>query len=361
MSSIMPSPTEPTQQERFYSLIQSVIIAAVGILAIWLIGDLLMIVFAATLTAIILKGLASILRKYTRLPYWVSLTIVIIVIISAFLALMLTSGPQISEQIIKLKHAITTQVGSLRDQLHTNPLGSIIMDYLPNSVGGGGHPPSGGASLGSRIAGSMTGFITSVFGVVGTVFVIFIAGLYFAASPTLYGNGLLRLFPSRQRPQIRKLLLIGGHTLWSWTAGQSVVMLVVGSCSFIGLSIIGIPLALALGVVAGLANFIPYIGAIIGAVPAILIGLSQGRQEAILVLVLYCVIQFVEGNVISPLVQNHAVRMPPGITILSQTVFGTILGMPGLILASPLTAAILAIMDASTPKLKDEEKLPPLD
>lgn len=358
MLPITPTPTEPTQQERFFSLIQNVVIAAVAILAIWLIGDLLMIVFAATLMAIILKGLATILRKYTRVPYWVALTIVIIAIISAFVALMLTSGPQISEQIVKLRHAITTQVGSLRDQLHTSPLGNMVMDYLPNSVGG--HRPSG-ASLSSRIAGSMTGFITSVFGVIGTIFVIFIAGLYFAASPTLYGNGLLRLFPRQQRPKMRKLLLIGGHTLWSWTAGQSIVMLVVGTCSFIGLSIIGVPLALALGVIAGLANFIPYIGAIIGAVPAVLIGLSQGRQEAVLVLVLYCVIQFLEGNFISPLVQNHAVRMPPGITILSQTVFGTILGMPGLILASPLTAAILAIMDASTPKLKDEEKLPPLD
>ncbi|MDI2091752.1 AI-2E family transporter [Commensalibacter oyaizuii] len=357
-SNLAPIP-EPSQQERFYSIAQMVMIASIGILAIWLIGDLLMIVFAATLTAIILKGLATILRRYTHIPYWIALSIVITFIITAFIALTLTSGPQISEQIIKLKHAIATQVGSLREQLHTSPLGNIIMDYLPNSVGG--NKEGSNHSLGSRIAGSMTGFITSVFGVMGTIFVIFIAGLYFAASPTLYGNGLLRLFPSRQRPRIRKLLIVGGHTLWSWTAGQSIVMLVVGSCSFIGLSIIGIPLALALGVVAGLANFIPYIGAIIGAVPAILIGLSQGRQEAILVLILYCVIQFLEGNVISPLVQNHAVRMPPGVTILSQTVFGTILGMPGLILASPLTAAILAIMDASTPQLKDEEKMPPLD
>lgn len=359
MTSSTPSPSEPTQQERFYSLVQTIVIATLGILAIWLIGDLLMIVFAATLTAIVLKGLATILRKHTGLPYWIALTLVVVFIISAFIALTLTSGPQIGEQIIKLKHAITTQIGSLRSQLHTNPLGSMLTDYLPNSVGGG-HNPSG-PSLSSRIAGSMTGFITSIFGVLGTVFVVFIAGLYFAASPTLYGNGLLRLFPRQQRPKIRKLLIIGGHTLWSWTAGQSIVMLVVGTCSFIGLSIIGVPLALALGVVAGLANFIPYIGTIIGAAPAILIGLSQGRQEAILVLILYCNIQFLEGNVISPLVQKHAVRMPPGITILSQTVFGTILGMPGLILASPLTAAILAIMDATTPKLKEEEKLPPLD
>ncbi|CAK7192945.1 Putative transport protein YhhT [Commensalibacter sp. Nvir] len=359
MASTPPPPNESSQQERFYFLVQNVVLVAVGIISIWLIGDLLMIVFAATLTAIILKGLASIVRKYTRLPYGISLTLVVMIIFSALFALIWTSGPEISEQILKLKHAITLQVGNLRDQLHTSPLGNIVLDYLPNSVGGNHNEPS--TSLSSRIAGSMTGFITSVFGVVGTVFVIFIAGLYFAASPTLYGNGLLRLVPKKQRPRIRKLLLISGHTLWSWTAGQSIVMLVVGTCSFVGLSIIGIPLALALGVVAGLSNFIPYIGAIIGAVPAVLIGLSQGKQEAMFVIILYLTIQFLEGNIISPLVQNRAVRMPPGITILSQTIFGTILGMPGLILASPLTAAILSIMDSSTPQLNDDERLPPIN
>lgn len=353
--------SEPSQQERLYSLLQIVILLTVGVIAVWLIGDLLMIIFAATLTAIILKGLAGIVRKYTHLPHWLSLTVVLLIIIGMITALILTSGPQINEQIIKLKHALGAQVGTFRDHLHNNPLGNLLMNYLPNSIGGNSVNPSPHSSLGSRIAGSMTGFITSAFGVLGTVFVVFIAGLYFAAYPNLYGNGLLRLFPSRQRPQIRKLLLVGGHALWAWTAGQSLDMLVVGICSFIGLSIIGVPLALALGVVAGLANFIPYIGAIIGAVPAALIGFSQGTKEGILVIILYCIIQFLEGNVLSPLIQNHTVKMPPAVTILSQTVFGTILGMPGLILASPLTAAILAIMDASTPKLKPEEKMPPLE
>lgn len=352
---------QPTQQEQLYSLLQIVILLTVGVIAVWLIGDLMMIIFAATLTAIILKGLATIVRKHTHLAHWLALTIVLILIVGIISAVILTSGPQINEQIIKLKHALGTQVGTFRDRLHNNPLGDMIMNYLPNSIGGGSNNSNAHFTLGSRIAGSMTGFITSVFGVLGTIFVVFIAGLYFAASPNLYGNGLLRLFPGRQRPKIRKLLMVGGHALWSWTAGQSLDMLVVGICSFIGLSIIGVPLALALGFVAGMANFIPYIGAIIGAVPAVLIGFSQGNKEGILVIILYCIIQFLEGNVLSPLIQKHTVKMPPAITILSQTVFGTILGMPGLILASPLTAAILAIMDASTPKLKSDEELPPIE
>ena len=354
------SADELQSQNQIYRLIRIVILVSFMVLSIWLVGDILMIIFAASLFAIILKGMASRLRKYTHLPYWLSLSIVVTFLAFAFIGLIWTSGPQISQQISRLGHVMATQTVSLRNQFQADPLGRIVLDYLPHSLGGD-QAESTTRSLGSRIAGSMTGFITSAFGILGTIFVVCMAGLYFAASPNLYGNGLLRLFPHKQRPKIRSLLMIGSHTLWSWTAGQLLDMLVVGLCSFIGLSIIGVPLALTLGVIAGLCNFIPYIGAIISAVPAILIGLSQGTEEGILVFILYCIIQFLEGNVLSPLIQNHAVRMPPGITILSQTIFGTILGMPGLIFASPLTAAILAIMNAATSPLKPEEKLPPLD
>ena len=168
---------------------------------------------------------------------------------------------------------------------------------------------------------------------------------------------MLRLVPHEYRKTSRDLLLTAGRTLWAWTAGQALDMTVVGLLSFIGLWCIGVPLALALGVVAGLANFIPYIGAFVGAVPAVLIGLSQGTREGVMVLGLYTAIQFFEGNVMAPLIQRHAVQMPPGLTILSQTIFGTILGIPGLILASPLTAALLATADRATPKLKDDERV----
>lgn len=171
--------------------------------------------------------------------------------------------------------------------------------------------------------------------------VILISGLYFALTPHVYVDGLLRLVPPAQRPAIRGLMVTAGRTLWSWTIGQALDMLVVGIASGVGLYLLGIPLATALGVVAGLCNFIPYIGAILGAVPAVLIALSVGTQSELEVVGLYCVIQFLEGNVLAPLIQRHAVHMPPAIAMLSQTVFG-------FILASPATAALLAVGDRAT-------------
>ncbi|OAG75824.1 putative permease [Acetobacter malorum] len=332
-------------------------LAVIGLM-VWLLGDVLTILFAATLFAVVLHGLSKILVKHLRLPYGWSLTAVVAALIAAVALLIWGSGPAIVNEAAKLQDALRQQEASLRATLQTNPTGQMILNYLPASLGGNqGGSSSSLASLGSRIAGSMTGILGSAFGAAGTIVVILIAGLYFAMDPGLYANGALRLVPVAQRPRARTLMLRASQTLWAWVAGQSLDMLVVGVLSGVGLWFIGVPLALALGVLAGLCNFIPYIGAIMGAVPALLLALSLGTRETIMVAVLYSVIQFFEGNVLAPVIQRHAVQMPPAITVLSQTLFGAILGFPGLIFASPLTAALLSIFDGLTPPLSDDERV----
>ncbi|MBB2167764.1 AI-2E family transporter [Gluconacetobacter aggeris] len=352
-------PTDPRaiQLAKIHALLQKTILLTAVILSIWLLGPVLMVVFAATLLAVILHNLALLAQRWIRLPYWLALTLVVVILLSAFAGLIWSSGPTIAEQATRLRVALTTQAYAVRAQLGTSEFGRTLLDYLPQALGGTQTGGSGGEGMGSRIAGSMTGVLSSAFGAVGTLAVILIAGLYFALSPALYVNGLLRLFPTTHRPTARELLLVAGRTLWAWTTGQALDMFVVGLLSALGLWFIGVPLALALGVVAGLANFIPYIGAFIGAIPAILLGLSVGTREGLMVLGLYTAIQFFEGNVMAPLIQRHAVQMPPGVTILSQTVFGTILGLPGLILASPLTAALLAVMDRASPPLDESDRV----
>ncbi|GBQ30874.1 transporter [Gluconacetobacter sacchari DSM 12717] len=351
-----PADPRAAQLAKIHALLQTTILLTAVILSIWLLGPVLMVVFAATLLAVILHNLAALAQRRIRLPYWLALTLVVVILLAAFAGLIWSSGPTIAEQATRLRVALTTQAYTVRGQLGASEIGRTLLDYLPQTLGGN-QPGGGSDGMGSRIAGSMTGVLSSAFGAVGTLAVILIAGLYFALSPTLYVNGLLRLFPTKHRPAARTLLLVAGRTLWAWTAGQALDMFVVGMLSAIGLWFVGVPLALALGVVAGLANFIPYIGAFIGAVPAILLGLSVGTREGLMVLALYTAIQFFEGNVMAPLIQRHAVQMPPGVTILSQTVFGTILGLPGLILASPLTAALLAVMDRASPPLDESDRV----
>ncbi|MBO1326619.1 AI-2E family transporter [Acetobacter sp. TBRC 12305] len=330
---------------------------AIGML-VWLLGDVLMVIFASVLCAVVLHGLARILVRHLGLPHGWALSIVVVTILGIAALLAWNSGPAIANEAVRLQEALRQQETALRGSLQNSPMGQVILKYLPASLGG---QQTGGdnslASLGSRIAGSMTGILGSAFGAIGTIVVVLIAGLYFAMSPASYANGLLRLVPQDNRPKVRGLLLRAGRTLWAWVAGQALDMLVVGTLSGIGLWFIGVPLALALGVLAGLCNFVPYIGAIMGAVPALLLALSLGTRETIMVAALYGVIQFLEGNVLAPFIQRHAVQMPPALTVLSQTLFGAILGFPGLILASPLTAVLLAILDGLTRPLSETDRL----
>ncbi|MDF3624345.1 AI-2E family transporter [Brytella acorum] len=354
----LPASKSQADTSYIFRLLRFALIITIVIIAIWLIGDVLTVVFASALVAVVLHGVARALRRRMPfIPYQAAVGIVAALIVLGVIALFYFSGPQIGDQFIKLKQALVTQYGELKGRMSQSSIGAMVLDHLPESLGGNEKGSSGLGNLGLGFANSVTGILSSAFGVIGTLLVILIAGLYFALTPAIYVEGTLRLIPEHQRPGARKLLLVAGRTLWSWTIGQAFDMLVVGVASGIGLAVIGVPLALALGVVAGLCNFIPYIGAIMGAIPAVLIALSMGTKTTLTVFGLYCVIQFLEGNVLAPFIQRHAVHMPPALAILSQTVFGSILGVPGLILASPLTAALLAVGDRATPPLADDMRV----
>ncbi|QDH14465.1 AI-2E family transporter [Formicincola oecophyllae] len=341
-----PGPDAAAALHQLATMVRFALIVTIAVLAIWLVGDVMAIIFASALLAIILHGLARPLQRRFGLPHSLAVGTVMLIIIGLLTLLIWSNGPAIAEQYLTLKHALTAQAGGLRAKLGNNVLGRMLLEHFPHGLTG---ERSMLGSMGVGLAGSVTGLLSSALGVLGVIVVIVVAGFYFALSPSLYVDGFLRMVPISHRDRVRRALIVAGTTLWAWTAGQALDMLVVGVLSAVGLAILGVPLALALGVVAGLCNFIPYIGAILGAVPALLLALSVGTRTTWAVLILYSVIQFLEGNVLAPLIQKRAVRMPPGVAILAQTVFSSILGVPGLILASPLTAALLKVMDTNLP------------
>ena len=340
---------------RIYDLLRLGVAATAIILAIWLIKDVLTVVFAASLLAVILHGVARLLRRFTRLPYWLSLMIVAVGILAILVGFGFLAGPGLSDQAAKLRQALGSQVHGLHDKMAQSQWGKLVLDQVPASLGG--EKKGSAPGVPSGLAGSVAGFLGSAFGLFGTLVVVVIAALYLAASPSTYVNGALRLVPVKHRPKAKTLCEAAGSALWAWSAGQALDMLVVGILSGLGLWIIGVPLALVLGVVAGLMNFVPYIGAITGAIPAVIIAFSVGSVQGLETVALYMVIQAFEGNVMAPMIQNRAVHLPPGLTILSQTAFGSILGVPGLIFATPLTAALLAVMTKATKPLEPEEKI----
>jgi predicted PurR-regulated permease PerM len=257
-------------------------------------------------------------------------------------------GQSLAQQFTQLQEGLAQQLERVRGQLQQTSWGQQILQQLPfglgsSSAGEAGSQGSTGAGL-QYLAGMVAGALWSALGLLGTVGVILVAALYIAAAPRSYIDGLLHLLPAGRRAATRRVLDHVGNTLWGWLIGQLVDMLLVGVLCGVGLVLLGMPLAFILAVIAALLNFVPYIGAIAGAVPAVLIALSISGQQALFVGLLYLGVQTFEGNVTAPLIQKRAIDLPPALTILSQTAFGVIFGLFGVILATPFAAAIIAAL-----------------
>jgi predicted PurR-regulated permease PerM len=317
--------------------------------ALWLLHDVALLVFAAALFAVLLHGLGALLSRMTRLPYQISVGIVLLLLFGALGWAGWSAGPHLTEEAVQLRDTLLRLSSDWRTTLDRTEWGRLTLRQLPSL-----HTLEHGDGVSAGLAGSVAGFFESVFGALGTFAVIVIAGLYFALSPQLYVEGALRLLPVENREKGRAMVHAAGDSLWHWIAGQAVDMVCVGVMSGIGLSLLGVPLAMALGVLAGLMNFVPYIGAIVGFLPAILIALSNSPRQALYVALLYAVIQGVEGNILGPLIQRRAANLAPALTILSQTTIGALFGLPGLVLATPLAAALVAVVQVLQPPLPED-------
>jgi predicted PurR-regulated permease PerM len=345
---VKPSTSLDARRVRALEQIASVLRWTAAVVAtmfvVWLLGDVLLLVFAAALFALGLRGLADRLSDTTGMRSGASLTIVVLALVIALGLGTWWAGPRLVTEASQLQDQMLRQMEEVRAWLDGSSWGREVLRQLPAALGGSAE----GGNLVPRISGTIAGALWSAIGLLGTTVLIIAAALYFAAAPGPYVKGPLRLIPHRHRHRTQEIVGEVGHTLQAWLAGQLVDMLVVGLVIGAGLALLGVPLPFILGVIAALLNFVPYIGAIGGAVPAVLVAFSQGPQQALFVAILFVVVQALEGNVLSPMIQRSAVNLPPAATILAQTALGALFGLPGIILATPVAAATLAALREST-------------
>lgn len=340
--------------ERISTLLRLVAIAAAIVLVIATLGEVVMIVFATVLLAVLLRGAAARIGRLLHIGTGWGILVVFVLLIAFFGGVGWWSGPKLAHEATQLREAMTQQLAALQAGMEQTDWGRSLLQELPFGLGtsdanAAENSPTGAmTSAVRRLAGLVAGTLWSVLGLLGTVLVILAAALYMAASPQPYVHGLAHLLPTKQRPETRRVLDHIGHTLWGWMVGQFIDMLIVGTLCGIGLVLLGMPLAFILALIAGLTNFVPYFGAIAGAIPAVLIAFSISGQEAFYVALLYLGVQTFEGNVTAPLIQRRAINLPPALTILSQTALGLIFGVFGVILATPFTAAVIATVETVT-------------
>ena len=307
------------------------IIAILGgvVLLVWLLSDIVLLIFLAILIAVILRGVSDWSARYTRLGEHAMLAIVSIAFTVLLIGFLYYIGPRLVSQSQDLWTTMQQRLHQLQQTYGDTAWGKLLLQQL-SSQASQVQITSYASSLASFTVGGLA-----------TLFVLIVTSLYFAISPMLYMDGVVRLFPLQYRRRARHVLLDIGRTLRWWSLGQLVDMIVVGVLSGIGMAVLGVPLALSLGVVAGLFTFVPYFGAIAAAVPAMLVALTISWQTSLWVLAIFLGCHGIEGYVIAPLVQRRTVDLPPALTILSMTVLGSIFGPLGIILGTPVAAVLL--------------------
>ncbi len=298
------------------------IMLGAGVL-LWVLTDPVLVIFLAVLLAAMLRGLGDALARRTRLPDTAAVLLVFLALVVLICGTCYWIGPRLVAQAQQLWGQLSQQSGSLETTLRNFGMGNLL-----------------GSSTGE--VPHMIGWVaTSTLGLLGALLVIVATGVYLAIAPELYISGTVHLVPIWYRPRARQILLEMGVTLQGWLLGQGIDMVLIGVLVGGGLSLLGTPLALVLGVIAGLFTFVPYFGTIASAIPALLVGLTQGLHQVLWIVGLFLVAHAIEGYLVSPFVQRRTVHLPPALTVLAMVVLTAVFGMLGVLIATPLVAVLL--------------------
>lgn len=327
-----------------------------GIRVAWIVGavvlavvlfDVLLLAFAGVLFAVFLRTLSGALSSRAGISSGKALVIVLVALTVATALAAWKAAPDVAHEADELIADAPGLVDDATASLESYAWGRWLVAQADGAADWLTEPGT------VRRAASVVG---SALGLVGTGFVILLVGLFIAIEPRPYRHGLLRLVPVERRKKANEILDDVGRVLRGWLLGQLAAMAVIFVVTWVGLTLLGVPIALTLALLAAAMTFVPNFGPVLAAIPAVLLGLEQGTTTALAVAGLYVGSQLIETYVLTPLIQRKAVSLPPAITLLAQVAMGLTAGGIGLLLATPLTAAILTVARALTPPVVDDEQ-----
>jgi predicted PurR-regulated permease PerM len=334
------APAEMSRHEYAHRVLVTVgiILAAAAMVAIVVVApDVLLILFGGVLLAVVLDGVAGLLADRSRLSRRASLVLVTSLL---FIALGLAAWlliVQIADQLDQLGGNLTRSLAQVEAQLKQQAWGRQLLALLSHAQSDSGQDPN----VVSRAA---RGLSTTLGGIANT-FIVLLIGVYLAARPDWYRRGVLRAIRPDHRPRAQRVLSAMGHTLRWWLIGRVAGMLVVGIVTTVGLYLLDVPLALSLGLIAALFDFVPFVGPLVAAAPAMMVAVGDGPTQALYVGMLYFAVQVLEGYVLTPLIEQRSVELPPALTIAAQLLLGVLVGPLGVVFATPLAAVAVVLIE----------------
>lgn len=322
-----------------------------GLQLLWSVSSLVFLVFLATLFGLAVGSGVDALARY-RIRAGIASAVIVLGTLAVIGGALAWTAPTLVREGKVLKEEVPAAISKLETWLDSRGSGFVGTLLSPAAAPGAdaGAPveerPT--AALKRKLSEGIGSATTVLFSflsntlaaVTGFVLLVFLA-MYIGAEPEVYRGWILAAVPATSRAQVRIVLSEMAKVLRKWLVTQLIAMVVIGVVSMIVLLVLDVKAAFALAFIAGLMEFIPTVGPILSAVPAVLMGFVDSPEKALAVVIAYWGIQFIENNLLIPYLMRGEMDLPPAITIVAQTLMTLVFGFLGLMVAVPLTAAIL--------------------
>jgi predicted PurR-regulated permease PerM len=330
----------PSDSPSPYSILIATIFAILLLLFVYSVADVLLMVFVAALFSLYLGAIADFLQARTNIPRGLGLAcaLLVTILLAAGVGRMVVPPvlTQTQDLISALPQQITAWTASLRELVGRYPVLRQVIhpDEVQRQLGGLATHASG---VVPAVLNFLQGFID--------LSAILVMGIYLASRPEVYREGVIALAPPVHRELVRDILSDLKRSLRAWIGGQMIAMVTLGILTWIGLSLLKVPFALAFGVFTGAAVLVPFFGSLLSTLlPALMVVGTGGLGQALAVVLLGVVIHVIEGNIIHPIVMERRVHLPPVLSITSVLVMGELLGLIGLLVAVPVLATTMVIV-----------------
>ena len=295
-------------------------------------GNLLILAFGSILGAIVIHAMAELYARHLRASPKLSLGLGMATVLGLIAFLVWLFGVQFRQQVNELVTALPGLIDQLATYLSQSPVGAKIVDAVRQ------------AYAGSKVATDIGGLVAGAGELILNCLLLLIGALFFAADPGVYQRGFLYLIPRSKRAAVEDALYDVGSTLKLWLRSSLILMTTMGVLIGIGLWISGVPSAAALGLLAGLSEFIPYIGPTAAMIPALGLAATVGTGPLIGTLVTYALVRLIQTNFITPYVQARVISIPPAITVFAIIGIGVIFGVFGLFFSAALLVVIFTLV-----------------
>lgn len=298
--------------------------------------EILLVLFAGVLLGILLSSIIFFLEHRTPLSHRWAVGLVLLFFAGLLIGSGLLIGPPLAEEMNRLYDRLDQGIEQIHNQIKD---AKWLQPFIPKKL-----DSTTLSSSSSKVLGGITTFLSTSLGILANAIIVLFIGIYLAVNPTFYIKNGIHIFPPEKRERAYDVLTALGRALAWWLYGRLATMAAVGILTAVCLLLIGLPLAMTLGFIAGLLAFVPYIGPVVSVIPAVLVALAEGNSMVGSVLLVYLIVQTLESYLLTPLIQKKAVSIPPALLISVQVFLGVLIGSIGVMLATPLAVSVIVLI-----------------